>query len=224
MVKTVLRAALYSTLLYIGLFFYFFNSSSYSISSIKTKPTPKGQERYLPIIRLHDPAYGFVCSAVVISDSVALTAAHCVIENWAITPFPTLYSVWDSTYSKEVKGVVPVGFDKLRDVAILNGNFREFVKIKPDFSGKMQQDLKNTLVKTCGFPAGGELFCNPIVYVSNWFFQMKFTGGQLYKGMSGGPVMVQDTLGNWWVIGVNSAVFFDSILIGPIIGIDGYLL
>lgn len=224
MTKIVLRVVFYSLLLYAGFFLYFSSSKSYLIANAQANRSFKIQTTYLPIVRLHDPMLGFICSAVVISDTTALTAAHCIFDEWTLSPVTVQYIVWDLLYTKEIKNVIPVSFDRLRDVAVLNGNFREFSKIKPDFSGMLQQDLKNTQIKICGFPGGGELFCNSITYVSNWFFQMKFTGGQLYRGMSGGPVMVQDNNGEWWLIGVASAVFFNSIIVAPIVGIKGHLL
>lgn len=173
------------------------------------------EKPFFPLVRLYYEG-SFMCSGVVVSDTLVLTAAHCVVSPSQTMPDEGI--VVSDIFEQYFVPTVVAYYDKLRDVAILYGDFRFFQAAKVDWSGEFQEDLKNADIVTCGFPGGDVLYCSKIKYATNFYFKMLFSGGQLYKGMSGGPVLI-DVNGEKVVIGVNSAVYLTYTIIGPIVGI-----
>lgn len=173
-------------------------------------------------------ADGGRCSGAVISKDYILTAAHCVDnldEEVGIL-------LEDDTFITKGRVVAMVPY---RDVAIIRGDFNDFHNIKADFDGEFQTNLGNTNVVSCGFPGGGNKeYCVVLQYKSNYFFKHSFSGGIIYRGMSGGPVFIRtmkncilvsgspvnkDCVIEDVLIGVNSAVTEDVVIAGSITGI-----
>lgn len=151
----------------------------------------------------------FICSSVVVSEEYALTAAHCVSENGkAITSGYNLASEEENYYiAADVAYIYG-----LHDIAVLHGDFSAFNRKSVDFSGKL---LNKPEGKLCGYPQGQrELYCSDFKLEGNRFFFIQGTG-HLFEGMSGGPLLVEDT-----VLGVNSHVGFSSVMSGPVIGLN----
>jgi V8-like Glu-specific endopeptidase len=173
------------------------------------------------LIRLGDDQYSFFCSGVVISKDFALTAAHCVVNSIGLLDTKTLH-----IYNKDnnFSGfATTVSLDKSRDIALLKGNFSKHAPIKVDWQGATQTDMKSLSVYSCGFPSGENLYCSKLDYNGNMFFQMSFKNGQLYRGQSGGPVIAYTDFNTPVLIGVNSAVSFNSLLVAPVVGMRSIL-
>jgi hypothetical protein len=74
-------------------------------------------------------------------------------------------------------------------------------------------------VIACGYPYGAQLLCTPVTSRGmEWFLWS--AQGKLYPGMSGGPVI---DLQSGKVIGSNTAVSRDYIILAPLISIQELL-
>src|ERR1019366_6410430 len=100
-----------------------------------------------------------------------------------------------------------------QDVALLSGNFSMFdkmdVEIRPTALEKSY--LQSDHIKACGYPDGGALVCTKVASVRHQLFGFS-ADGFLYPGMSGGPVIDEET---GLVIGVNTAVYESRIYLSP---------
>lgn len=182
---------------------------------------PPENPQYDHLIRLGDNQYSFFCSGAVISKDFALTAAHCVVNAIGLLDTKTLH-----IYSKDnhfTGYATTVTVDKSRDLALLKGDFSKHTSIKVDWQGVTQTYMKDLSIYSCGFPSGENLYCSKLDYDGNMFFQMSFKNGQLYRGQSGGPVVVYTDFNTPLLIGVNSAVSFNSILVAPVVGMRSIL-
>lgn len=160
-----------------------------------------------------------ICTGVVVSNSTVITASHCILQE---TPFgfivdPRLVEIRD--YSNRPTGVygTPYGSRIQLDQAVLMGDFSQF-QHRPTITsvhelnkiGKVDQ----TLI-ACGYPMGGPLVCNKMVFKELYDF-MWATNGLLIPGMSGGPVMLEDGT----VVALNIAVHQNFSLVSPIYNLD----
>lgn len=169
-----------------------------------------GKNLYPSIIALSTEGHVF-CSGFVVDANYAITAKHCVDNAFGISQddIEILNSRLVST------GVIAkaVSVDDDRDVAVIKGNFADFTEQKADFYGT--DSHLGMMVTSCGFPGGGPMWCTDLQHIGNSEWRYRFRGGPLFKGMSGGPVVNKAT---GVAIGVNSAVTYDSVIIGPLLG------
>lgn len=183
-------------------------------SGCTSMPSEPGSEKihqsYDAIIQLHEMEQGrFYCSAVVVYRNYAITAAHCVAENSAIKIF--------SSRNQDTGIVaVPDRASSQMDYAVISGDFSKFRYIKPELNVKeiIKSFTTGDLI-ACGYPMGGELICLPIKDPGQYNFYFR-ADGSLYPGMSGGPVIDKKT---GHVIGINSAVYTEGVLLAPIINL-----
>ncbi|MEO0271663.1 MAG: serine protease [candidate division WOR-3 bacterium] len=168
------------------------------------------------------------CSAVVISKDYALTAAHCVDS---LGQEVTVMLEDDLIVGK----AKVVAIHPQRDVAILSGDFDEFKSVEVDFNGDYQFNLTNEKVVTCGFPAlRNKKYCSLLMYKQNFYFKLGFVGGNIYKGMSGGPVVLRQMVNcknmvdilfknkcevKEVLIGLNSAVSENLVIVSSLVGL-----
>lgn len=172
-----------------------------------------GKNLYPSTVRLVSSDGYFFCTGTVIDAKYIMTAAHC-LEDAGVMTTGTIY-IYDM-YSNPVGGVAKaVGVDFLRDVGFLMGNFADFEPAKVDFTG--QYIKKGMMMKSCGFPAGQyNIYCTELKLVGNIYFKMQTTGAPIFKGCSGGPVIDE---ASGYIIGVNSAVGDNMVVVGPVVGV-----
>lgn len=168
---------------------------------------------YNSVIRLNNPQRNFYCTGIVIDNNYALTASHCV-KNFAgnLSSDDILIS---NNYGMST-GIVAkaVALESLRDVAFIKGDFSRFEHSKVDFEGSNVKTGMN--MKSCGYPSGqGYMYCVDLKLTGNKYFQYRTKGGPIFKGMSGGPVYDSNSV----LIGVNSAVDEEDVIISPLVGI-----
>lgn len=155
------------------------------------------------------------CSAVIIDDNYALTAAHCVVDSFQRLDPDLKFSIYDEFGNDTFTIAKPVAAELSRDIALLKGKFLDFEYASVDYMGQDRIKVGDSLL-SCGFPSA-----QPFMYCADWKlsgsynFRHTATGTVIQKGCSGGPVF--DEYGN--VIGVNSAVYDDKFLIAPVVGV-----
>ncbi len=179
---------------------------------VATQQMVQIKDPVLSIVRLHNLAGEFFCSGVVVGKTTIITAAHCVVEQEGMIEIRDHANKRYGTYA------TVAGSNQRADYAILHGNFRRYPAMGTDTDPKtilagILNDARQIIA--CGFPWSGDLFCTPVTHRQQ--FNFGFAGqGFLYPGMSGGPVIDEQT---GKVIGVNSAVNGGFILVSPIIEI-----
>lgn len=157
-----------------------------------------------------------ICSAFVISDSYALTAGHCVVDD--------NYELLDDTYTiyndegKEITKAKAAGFISRPDLGILRGNFSKFNQVPLRYKDTFVSATSGQFV-SCGFPQGSKKpFCEKFnfQYVSGFSFR---GSSILIPGMSGG-ITIDTATGE--AIGANSASYDSgaNAAISPLIGFD----
>lgn len=165
------------------------------------------------IIRLVSPQGYFYCTGVVVDKNYALTAAHCVVNDLGLMSEEDVI-IYNSKSINTGMVAKTVAIDKYRDVAFLKGDFSNFTPQTTDFNGThVKTGMK---LKSCGFPSGQyDLFCVDLIQNGNRYFQYRATGMPIFKGCSGGPVYNEQGV----VVGVNSAVDENTIIIAPLVGV-----
>lgn len=161
------------------------------------------------------------CSAWIVDSTHAFTAAHCTVG--LIVDKSTLI---DSTGQVEV-GITDYQGDSRTDYAILTGDFSQFNAIQTVIQDAVTIDLIGQPAELCGYPGGSpELTCTRAVLKGPFNSQM-LAVGELYPGMSGGPVMIQSLLGPM-AVALNTATIGEmygfpamALILSPLLGING---
>jgi len=198
--------------------------------TLKDKPPFRAKElgtgpnvtELLPLIALYrknvSGEWTFYCSAVVATNSYALTASHCLLN--PETGEMTTEEIQVRTIELSMKNALIVkaaSINRRADLGIVLGDFSNFKKVLVARRGFFGH--KGPYV-ACGFPYGeAPPACIPFVPVINHFFMIKGIG-HLYPGMSGGPVI--DATTNE-VVGLNILADDGFVAVAPMIGFLGAL-
>lgn len=144
----------------------------------------------------------FTCTAFVVSDTYALTAAHCIVDKAYFLRRDKI-KIFDIA-NKDTKIVASPAAVNIRvDYGIVMGDFRKFNKILLDDS--LEGFLgKSGPFASFGYPWGGDMMVAPLRLMPHLskVFNMQVVG-PIYPGMSGGPVL---DLATGVAIGINHAV------------------
>jgi hypothetical protein len=165
----------------------------------------------------------FRCTAAVVDAAFAVTAAHCVVNDRGLG-LESGMSITDITET-HYGDIKVVGLVHRLDYALIYGDFSTFRKFKIKHKKLELNTLQSQLAirnvaypeeyQACGYPMGAKTKnCVTFIPMASWGFQVIGTG-QLFPGMSGGPVT--DSSGA--LVGVNSAVYADKSIISPVVGI-----
>lgn len=175
---------------------------------------PHIQREYKSIVKLVSDDGRFFCSGVVISDTQVLSAAHCF--TWLKENSFSVVSIENSDETALVAHARVSGYNIRADTAIVNGDFKRFsqMEIDADPSSDILINPQYDLV-ACGFPYGGKVICYPLTNATKMIDGISFNG-QMYAGMSGGPVI---DLNTGKVLAVNHAVAPGFVIVAPIINL-----
>lgn len=153
-----------------------------NLPALSTMYIESKEEKLNPIIQLfvNDQFY---CSAFVIGNNYAVTAAHCLVDE----SYDKLEGDIDIRLENVPTGVKAkaVGVEFRRDLGLIKGDFSRFkmVRLLNDAPGVYP------LLYTCGYPGGNKhLSCSTFQPVTNDGFCLKGIG-LVQPGMSGGPVV-----------------------------------
>lgn len=131
----------------------------------------------------------FDCTAFVIDDKYALTAAHCVLDDEG---YPSLGKFKVKNHEQKLTPTVAevAGINLREDAALLVGDFSMFTHLPVDFRGNLLQvGIEGMPTVTCGFPRGGPAICVTQQMLRASGFTYAAIGSIYLPGMSGGPVM-----------------------------------
>lgn len=168
---------------------------------------PHDGEVYDAVVRLNDKNSHFFCSAFVISNMYAITAAHCVVEGMLDSPRTTIM-VKDSN-GRVITTAKTAAFNQRLDTAIVMGDFARFKKLNvlTDYSALRKIEQFGKVNKSCGYPMNSSnLFCTNVEIDNYDNFHLASTAAGLLPGMSGGPLIDIDT---------NTAYGINSYVNGP---------
>lgn len=182
--------------------------------------TNNSSNKYNPIVKLHlflEEGEGY-CSGTVLDATHLLTAAHCTPGLIVDKTYAT-----DSTESAHVN-ITDYHSNFRADYSILIGDFAKFNVLPAVLGSPIAVDLVGSVVATCGYPMGQkQLICAKAKIVSPMDSGI-LAVGEMYAGMSGGPVLVEVPLlgptivavntGTWGQGGFSAAALFFSPLVG----------
>lgn len=169
------------------------------------KEYQKEVQLYNPIIRLIKYSGFSYCSATVVSDRIAITAAHC------IDPLQNYVYISNEHRTENFTVMVYSVIDSI-DQAILIGDFTKFKKLNLKTKMNGIAGSKGPFI-TCGYPYNGELLCFKYKPQGIDGFMLKGES-YLYSGMSGGALI--DTSTNE-IVAVNYAVKEEYVIHSPLV-------
>lgn len=168
------------------------------------------------IVRLANPDGRSFCTGWVVDRRYAVTAAHCINKRGKIRLEPI--KLFADTGEDTGITAQASDFDARMDLGLLVGDFSRIEPIRVNFVSEGFPRDPSIRYLACGFPLGQrKLFCSPFIPTDSHFFAIAGQG-HLIPGMSGGPVINQDT---GEVVGVNTAVYKDKSIVSPVQGFLG---
>lgn len=177
-----------------------------------------GSPNFSPFIRLHKDGFGekarFFCSAFIVSNAYAITAAHCLVDEHRKLSKDPIFVHDINNKDTSIIGT-PAAVNIETDLGLIVGDFTHFSKMRISLHPSAFFLIPTETWLTCGFPLGDIFTCNRFAPSGNYY---NFIGGSgfLEPGMSGGPVV---SLPSLTVVAVNSATTSGGILVAPIIAI-----
>jgi len=164
------------------------------------------------VIRLTNKKNGFFCSAFVISDDYALTAAHCIDKDGTLSTEEIF--IESSTMEDTGTTAIPAAMNLRGDIGAIVGDFKNFKKLRVEVPPLGFLGKKGPFV-ACGYPYGDQLLCVNFIPSGTEYFSV-IGGGFLFPGMSGGPVI---DASSGTVAGVNCYVSTGFVGIGNLTGV-----
>lgn len=157
------------------------------------------------------------CTAFAVSDTLAVTAAHCVSdEDTMVLGKITMFEADDTEFGT---GDMQMSKHPLLDIATVSGDFHDRNKL-PISTDRFELD-PNDKFDSCGFPMmDSKLVCSH-VFPQSMYADSSVVGiagpGYLIFGMSGGPVF-NTTKGV--VVAVNTGLREREVILSPFINIE----
>jgi hypothetical protein len=166
------------------------------------------------LIRLTNSKGQHICSAFVVSNRYAITAAHCLDEASGILTRKK-FKVFDIERKDTGIEVEAVGLVNRMDMGLVMGDFSGFKKLSLDSPPKGFLGRESSVFAACGFPMGDKELCIPQLVGPNIYFMVQ-VDRPVYPGMSGGPVI---DLKDGTVVGIISSTERGGSLMAPIVSI-----
>lgn len=190
------------------------------LDSLSYEPDFSAPKKYKPLIRLMTKDGMSSCSAVVITPTLALTAAHCTIDHETMTfthregfnvypdgesePYVSKKIVRDIKNMQFFKGpqlTLPLEASVQCDIGLIEGDFSDFenakfdnddIRLEPS-SFKMPFEIPEPM-STCGYPHGSKT-ARCTQFQGGFYGEgFMFVGhGLVFPGMSGGMLMSLQT-------------------------------
>jgi V8-like Glu-specific endopeptidase len=205
------------TLIYL-LTFLVVTTTIINLAVSKSSPRLAKAHKLGSIVRLTHDGHTF-CSGTVVNQNTIITARHCVLEETPFGEFINKEPIDIRSESDQFLGVMATAYVAIAqlDQALLVGDFSRFESRK--FVSSVQglnefAHYDQTLV-ACGYPLGGNLYCNKLFYQERNLF-MWSAHGLLLPGMSGGPVMLEDGT----LLAINIGVERNNAIVAPIYNLD----
>ncbi len=185
----------------------------------KFNPTDIGTnspDKMSPVVHLVNKENDSFCTAFVVDNNYAITAAHCLVGQADDLKVQSN----NKTYETSVK---IIGYNARVDYGLLRGDFKQFNKlqIKPNLPFSMASEKRILIL--AGYPEGQKgLIIELALSLGVHGFMIEGIG-ELYPAMSGGPAIDKET---GVVIGVNVSVGIEKenykkIYIAPLTGFLG---
>jgi trypsin-like peptidase len=171
---------------------------------------PVAEGKFPAMVRLVDEQGRFFCSGTVVAENLVLTAAHCLkggqlgIESLSVNG------------KRIVVPAMPIMANVRADYGLVTGNFSKFTQMKMMINPDKDILYFQSEFVACGNPWGSKPVCYPLTKPLRKFFDQFITEGQIYPGMSGGPVVDVKT---GLIVAVNTGVTEDGVVISPLIGL-----
>jgi hypothetical protein len=200
--------------LFLGMFFVGFGFTRPSVSAASHK--------YGYIVRLVNENGNTFCTGSVVNDHTVVTASHClgvIVPNVGIA---MRGAVEIRNANNDLPGIfaTPYYMQLQLDQGLLRGDFKDFEHAEtitnPEDILDMFQHYPKAAYKSCGFPLGGDLFCNILIMQERDQFMYKVSGLVL-PAMSGGPVTMWGKL-----FAINIAVEGPDSVISPIYNLSNH--
>lgn len=168
-----------------------------------------------------DPITGkitYFCTGFAISDKLALTAGHCLVDSSGERMTTDEITIKDLEFKEIGKGKAGA-INTRADMGVVVGDFSYLNKVKLRLDPGGFYGTNGPYI-ACGFAWGSlPAKCFSLSPQTNYFFQVKCSG-ELYPGMSGGPVLDEDS---HEIVGINAAVTDGAVIITPTNGLIGAL-
>jgi V8-like Glu-specific endopeptidase len=164
-------------------------TSMFVFESIARQTKKNVQPDLMSIVRLHDSDSGdYFCSGTVISDTVVLTAGHCLSDRRQVEvrsqdiEYKSALALVYSAYSQP-------------DLGILVGDFRDYKKseVQSNAVDIHKAFMKRPHLMNCGFAYGSKISCFQFDQTGKDTFAYVSSDSAVFPGMSGGPVFDLET-------------------------------